>query len=83
MAGDKGAKMKLWEITGPEQQATFPPCSSSPPVSLEYTSGQPESTRTNLDVISKHVRDYMVTQGKWEKYVQPTTQSAPLKHMTT
>ena len=36
-----------------------------------------------MEAISKHVRDYTVTQGEWEEYMQPTTQSAFAQQMTT
>ena len=52
-------------------------------MSLEYMASQLESARTNVEVISKHVRDYVVTQGEWVECVQPTTQSALPQDMST
>ena len=67
----------------PDLQTAPPPCSSDLSVALEYTSSQLESTRTNLEVIFKHVREYMVTQGEWVECVQATTQSALPQDKTT
>ena len=75
--------MQLRKIAGPVLQTAPPLCSSDSPMAREYTSGQLESARTNLEVISKHVRDYMVAQGEWVECVQPTTQSALPQDMTT
>ena len=84
IAGDKGATLQLTEIAGRNlQTAPPPPCSSNPSVALEYTSSQLEYTQTNLEVISKHVRKYMVTQGECVECVQPITQSALPQDMTT
>ena len=63
--GDKGAAMQLRDIAGPDLQTTSRPRSSGPSMSLEYTASHLESTRATLEVVSKHVRDYMVTQGEW------------------
>ena len=40
-------------------------------MSLEYTSAQRESARTILEMLSKHVREYMAEQGEWVECVHP------------
>ena len=55
----------------------------SPSVSLEYTSSQLESTRSNLEGVSKQVREYMVSLGEWVDYVHPAAQSALPHEMIT
>ena len=50
---------------------------------LEYTSAQLESAMNNLEVFSKHFREYMAEQGEWVECTQPPTQSAFPQDMST
>ena len=47
-------------------------------LTLEYTSTQFDSAKANLEVFTKHVREYMAKQEEWEVFDPPTTQSALL-----
>ena len=83
--GDKAAVMELKALTGPESQNP-PPSLSKQPMSLEYTSTQLESARTNLEVCAKQVSAYMVDHGECVQLpppsalpIQMTTTAAPSK----
>ena len=71
--GDVGAGVRCSGGAGTLPLPPPPPPgpSSSPIVSLKYTSSQLELAKSNLEAISKQVRDYMVSLGEWVDYVQP------------
>ena len=53
------------------------------PLTIEYTSSQIDSAGANLEVFTKHVREYMTSQGEWEVRRQPVTQPTLSQHLTT
>ena len=70
--GDMGVTMQVREAAAAGEQALPPDCPCpSPPVSLEYTSSQLESARSNLEAVSKQVREYIVSLGEWGGLRQP------------
>ena len=65
------------------QQAPPPHSQASTPITIEDTTNQMESSRTNLEVFVKHVREYMVSHWEWEEYKQHSSQSPLPQHRLT
>ena len=76
LEGDKAATLECLALAGYDKQIPPTHMPSSTPMTLEYTLSQLESARTNLDVFSKHVREYIAEQDEWVECVQPPSQSA-------
>ena len=64
LEGDKLATMECLILVGSDKQTPLATTPSRAPMVLEYTSTQLESSKTNLKVFSKHVKEYMAEQDE-------------------